>query len=69
MRMSGTLGVDEMAAKGMQIVEELKAIVSKKLRTTDPILYGVWKAASRAESDPQYAATAPAAPTPPAPVA
>ncbi len=70
-RMEGTIGVDEMAARGVQLVEELKPIMSKKLRTTDPILFRVWKAASRAERDPQHtpeeAPAAPAAPTPPTP--
>jgi hypothetical protein len=34
-------------------VKELNAIVTKKLRKTDPVLLGVWKAASRLEQPPQ----------------
>jgi hypothetical protein len=49
----GTLGVDQTAEKGRRIVKELNAIVTKKLRKTDPVLLGVWKAASRLEQPPQ----------------
>jgi hypothetical protein len=49
----GTLGVDQTAEKGLAIVKELNAIVTKKLRKTDPVLLGVWKAASRLEQPPQ----------------
>jgi hypothetical protein len=52
---SGTLGVDQTAEKGLAIVKELNAIVTKKLRPTDPVLLGVWKAASRLEQPPQHA--------------
>jgi hypothetical protein len=49
----GTLGVDQSAEKGVAIVKELNAIVTKKLRKTDAVLLGVWKAASRLEQAPQ----------------
>jgi hypothetical protein len=45
----GTLGVDEAAEKGLKIVQELNAIVNKKLRLSDPVLLGVWKTACRLE--------------------
>jgi hypothetical protein len=49
----GTLGVDQSAKKALAIVKELNAIVTKKLRTTDPVVLGVWKAASRLEQPPK----------------
>jgi hypothetical protein len=51
----GTLGVDQSAQKALAIVKELNAIITKKLRTTDPVLLGVWKAASRLEQPPKRA--------------
>ena len=62
----GTLGVDQNAEKGLAIVKELNAIVSKKLRTANPVLLGVWKAASRLEQPPQRTTetTTPPAPAP-----
>jgi hypothetical protein len=62
----GTLGVDQNAEKGLAIVKELNAIVTKKLRPTDPVLLGVWKAASRLEQPPQR--TTEEATTSPAPL-
>jgi hypothetical protein len=67
---SGTLGVDQTAEKGLAIVKELNAIVTKKLRKTNPVVLGVWKAASRLEQPPQRTpeetTTSPAvAPAPP----
>jgi hypothetical protein len=49
----GTLGVDQAAEKGLKIVHELNAIVTKKLRKTDPVLLGVWKTASHLEQPPR----------------
>jgi hypothetical protein len=46
---SGTLGVDQSAQQGLAIVKELNSILTKKLRKTDPVLLGVWRAASRLE--------------------
>lgn len=51
----GTLGVDQATEKGLAIVKELNAIVTKMLRTTDPVLLGVWKAAARLEQAPRPA--------------
>jgi hypothetical protein len=34
-------------------VKELSAIMTKKLRKSDPVLLGVWQAASRLERPPQ----------------
>jgi hypothetical protein len=70
-----TLGVDQTAEKGLVIVKELNAIVTKKLRKTDPVLLGVWQAAARLEQPPRRTpeeqpatpsshASAPAAPVP-----
>src|SRR4029434_5089378 len=53
----GTLGVDQAAEKGLAIVKELNAIVTKKLRKTDPVLLGVWQAASRLEQPPRRTST------------
>jgi hypothetical protein len=47
--------VPRTAKKGLAIVKELNAIVTKKLRKTDPVVLGVWKAASRLEQPPQCA--------------
>jgi len=74
MRKGGTLGVDQAAEKGLDIVQELNAIVTKKLRKTDPVLLGVWKAASRLEQPPrrskEVSTTPPSSPAPaPAPAA
>jgi hypothetical protein len=64
----GTLGVDQTAEKGRRIVKELNAIVTKKLRKTDPVLLGVWKAASHLEQPPQRTQEEqPATPSSPAP--
>jgi hypothetical protein len=52
-QMGGTLGVDQSAEKGLAIVKELNAIMIKKLRKTDPVLLGVWQAASRLEQPPR----------------
>jgi hypothetical protein len=41
------------------IVKELNAILTKKLHTTDPVLLGVWKVASRLEQPPRRTETAP----------
>jgi hypothetical protein len=64
-QMGGTLGVDHSAAKGLAMVKELNAIMIKKLRKTDPVLLGVWQAASRLEQPPRRtsatATTTPAA--------
>jgi hypothetical protein len=49
----GTLGVDQAAEKGLAIVKELNAIVTKKLRLSNPVLLGVWKTASRLEQPPR----------------
>jgi hypothetical protein len=75
-RKGGTLGVDQSAEKGLKIVQELNAIVTKKLRKTDPVLLGVWQAASHLEQPPRRskeqqpatpsASTPAAAPTAPA---
>jgi hypothetical protein len=54
----GTLGVDQSAQHGLAIVKELNAILTKKLRTTDPVLLGVWKAASHLEQPPRRTETA-----------
>jgi hypothetical protein len=56
-QVGGTLGVDQSAAKGLTIVKELNAILTKKLRTTDPVLLGVWQAASRLEQPPHRTLT------------
>jgi hypothetical protein len=66
---SGTLGVDQAAGKGLAIVKELNAIVTKKLRKTDPVLLGVWQTASRLEQPPRRSSTQPTEPTAPAPTA
>jgi hypothetical protein len=64
----GTLGVDQTAEKGLAIVKELNAIVTKKLRKTNPVLLGVWQAASRLEQPPQREKEEqPATPSSPAP--
>jgi hypothetical protein len=63
----GTLGVDQAAEKGLAIVKELNAIVTKKLRTTDPVLLGVWKAASRLEQPPRRTTEEGTTPPSPAP--
>jgi hypothetical protein len=52
-RKGGTLGVDQAAEKGLKIVQELNAILTKKLRKTDPVLLGVWQAAARLEQPPR----------------
>jgi len=62
----GTLGVDQAAEKGLAVVKELNAIVTKKLRTTDPVLLGVWKAAARLEQPPRRT-TGEETSTPPSP--
>lgn len=56
-QMGGTLGVDQSAAKGLAIVKELNAILTKKLRKIDPVLLGVWQAASRLEQPPRRTST------------
>jgi hypothetical protein len=64
----GTLGVDQGAEKGLKIVQELNAIVTKKLRKTDSVLLGVWQAASRLEQPPRRSKEEqPATPASPAP--
>jgi hypothetical protein len=63
----GTLGVDQATEKGLTIVKELNAIVTKKLRTTDPVLLGVWKAASRLEQPPRRTTEESTTPPSPAP--
>jgi len=63
----GTLGVDQAAEKGLSIVKELNAIVTKKLRTTNPVLLGVWKAASRLEQPPRRTTDVGTTPPSPAP--
>jgi hypothetical protein len=64
----GTLGVDQAAEKGLKIVHELNAIVTKKLRKTDPVLLGVWKTASHLEQPPRRKQEEqPATPSSPAP--
>jgi hypothetical protein len=43
----GTLGLAVGVQQGRKAVDELDAIITKKLRTTNPVLLGVWKLASR----------------------
>jgi hypothetical protein len=63
-RRAGTLGLDTMSRRGMEIVRGLDAIISNRLRKTNPVLLGVWKTASKVQSNPvRTAATASAAAT------
>jgi hypothetical protein len=66
-RRAGTLGLDEVSRRGMEIVRGLDAIITNRLRKTNPVLLGVWKTASKVQSEPAPATTtttptAPAAP-------
>jgi hypothetical protein len=51
-RKGGTLGLAEKSRRGMEIVRKLDAIHRNKLRTADPVLFGVWNAAKRLEAMP-----------------
>jgi hypothetical protein len=56
-RREGTLGLDASSRRGMEIVRGLDAIITNRLRKTNPVLLGVWKSASKVQSDPVRAAT------------
>jgi hypothetical protein len=47
----------------MKIVRGLDAIISNRLRKTNPVLLGVWKSASKVQSAPLRTAATPAAAT------
>jgi hypothetical protein len=64
-RREGTLGLDASSRSGMKIVRGLDAIISNRLRKTNPVLLGVWKSASKVQSAPVRAAATPAAATQP----
>jgi hypothetical protein len=57
-RRAGTLGLSVVSRRGMEIVRGLDAIISNRLRKTDPVLLGVWKSASRVQSAPVSQSTA-----------
>ena len=58
----GTAGLRVVSTMAMKAVRELDAMITKKLRTSDPALLKVWKNTSRVESGPSSAASAPTAP-------
>ena len=59
----GTAGLREVSMRALKAVHELDAMISKKLRTSDPALLQVWKSASRVERPPKKATSStPAAP-------
>jgi hypothetical protein len=63
-RRAGTLGLKVVSRRGMGIVRGLDAIISNRLRKTDPVLLGVWKTASKVQSEPvRPTATTPSATT------
>jgi hypothetical protein len=53
MRISGTAGLYAVSRRGMAILMELDAILSRLLKHSDPGLYGAWKAAAHVERQPQ----------------
>jgi hypothetical protein len=53
MRISGTAGLYAVSRRGMAIIMELDAILSRLLKHSDPGLYGAWKAAAHVERQPQ----------------
>jgi len=50
---SGTAGLETLWRRGMAALNELDAIVTNLLRTSNPTLLAVWKAAKRQERMPQ----------------
>jgi hypothetical protein len=62
----GTAGLTVVSTKGMKAVRELDAMITKKLRTSDPALLKVWKQTQHVERPPKGATPAPPAPPVPA---
>jgi len=58
----GTAGLRVVSSRGLKAVRELDAMITKKLRTSDPALLQVWKNTSRVER-PAKKATASTPPT------
>ena len=59
----GTAALRVVSSRALKAVRELDAMITKKLRTSDPALLTVWKNASRVERPPTTRqSTAPAAP-------
>jgi hypothetical protein len=59
----GTAGLREVSTKAMKVVRELDAMITKKLRTSDPALLKVWKQTQHVERTPMGATPAPPAPS------
>jgi hypothetical protein len=57
----GTAGLRVVSTRALKAVHELDAMISKKLRTSDPALLQVWKNASRVERASKKAPTTPTA--------
>ena len=58
----GTAALRVVSSRALKAVRELDAMITKKLRASDPALLTVWRNASRVQRAPQAAPTAPTTP-------